>query len=126
MLSKAASTFGDIVFSVKNLSHQESDERSISLKNISFEVCASEIYGIAGVAGNGQTELMEFLSGERLADRADAIEIDGQQVGKLGIRARRTKGIAVVPEERLLQGMIGSMSLIENTFLGDHQTGNLF
>lgn len=122
---KAASTFGDTVFSVTNLSHQESDERSISLKNINFEVCTNEIYGIAGVAGNGQTELMEFLSGERLADRADAIEIEGKQIGKLGIRARRKQGIAVVPEERLLQGMIGSMSLIENTFLGDHRVGNL-
>ncbi len=116
---------GEVVFHVNNLSRKGTDERSISLQDINFKVHAGEVFGIAGVAGNGQTELMELLSGEVLADTAEAIEVDGQPTGKLGIRERRRIGISVVPEERLQQGMVGRMSLVENTFLGDHRKANL-
>ena len=54
----------------------------IDLKAIGFEVGAGEVFGIAGVAGNGQTELLEALAGERTVAEADAIGIDGEPVGQ--------------------------------------------
>ncbi len=116
---------GESKFAVRNLSRSAVNERSISLKDISFDVCEGEIFGIAGVAGNGQTELMEMLSGEVLAKDNAVIRIDGVDCGRLGIRERRKLGAAIVPEERLGHGAVGSMSLIENAFLGGHQRFNL-
>src|SRR3546814_9626320 len=54
----------------------------IDLKHISFDVRAGEVFGIAGVAGNGQNELLLALSGERLAGTAAALRIDGEAVGR--------------------------------------------
>lgn len=110
---------------VRNLSRNAETERSISLSDISFDVCEGEIFGIAGVAGNGQTELMEMLSGEILADDDSVISIDGVACGRRGVRARRQLGAAIVPEERLGHGAVGSMSLVENAFLGGHRRFNL-
>ena len=112
---------GETVLRVQGLSRQGETERSITLRDISFEVRAGEVFGIAGVAGNGQSELMENLSGEELCASDKMIQLDGRAVGNLGITARRNLGIAVVPEERLQHGMITRMSLVENTFLGDHK-----
>ena len=72
----------------------------IALKDISFRVHAGEIFGIAGVAGNGQNALLLALSGEATTDDAQAIRIDGEAIGKLDAKARRLKGLATVPEER--------------------------
>ncbi len=116
---------GETKFFVQNLSRTAEDERSISLKNISFDVREGEIFGIAGVAGNGQTELMEMLAGEVLADDNAAISINGVECGQRSIRERRELGAAIVPEERLGHGAVGSMSLIENVFLSGHQRFNL-
>ncbi len=116
---------GGTKFAVRNLSRKAESERSISLKNISFDVQEGEIFGIAGVAGNGQTELLEMLSGEVLADDSSAIRINGVECGRLGIRERRELGAAIVPEERLGHGAIGSMSLVENVFLGGHRRFSL-
>ena len=66
-----------------------------------LDVRGGEIVAIAGVAGNGQDELFDALSGEARADRADAIVIDGTRVGRRGITARRRLDAAFVPEERL-------------------------
>ena len=112
---------GEVVYSVRRLSREAESERSISLKEISFDVQRGEIFGIAGVAGNGQTELMELLSGEELADESAAIVIDGVDCGRSGIRTRRELGTAVVPEERLGHGAVGDMSLTENVFLSGHK-----
>ena len=112
---------GKTVFRVQGLNRRGETERSITLRDISFEVRAGEVFGIAGVAGNGQSELMENLSGEEVCAANEMIQLNGQAVGKLSIRARRGLGIAVVPEERLQHGLITRMSLVENTFLGDHK-----
>jgi simple sugar transport system ATP-binding protein len=81
-------------------------------------VAGGEILGIGGVAGNGQTELTEALSGETLAGRADAILIDGRPVGLLGPGSRRISGATFVPEERNGHGAVPAMTLAENAFLG--------
>ncbi|MDE0309869.1 MAG: ABC transporter ATP-binding protein [Acidiferrobacterales bacterium] len=116
---------GKVVFSVRNLSRTAESERNISLKDIDFEVRAGEIFGIAGVAGNGQTELMGMLSGEVLADLDSSVCINSVDCGRYGVRARRELGMASVPEERLGHGVVGNMSLTENVFLSGHKKYDL-
>jgi simple sugar transport system ATP-binding protein len=87
------------------------------LKDVGFAVAGGEILGIAGIAGNGQTELMDALSGEVPAGTAKHVMIDGAPVGLLGPRQRRKLGGCFVPEERNGHGAVTSMTLAENTFL---------
>jgi len=87
------------------------------LAEVSFAVAAGEILGIAGVAGNGQGELVAALSGERLAARDDQIWIAGQRAGRLGPTQRRALGLSVVPEERHGHGAVLELSLTDNVFL---------
>ncbi|MFQ5784140.1 MAG: ABC transporter ATP-binding protein [Alphaproteobacteria bacterium] len=87
------------------------------IRDVSFAVRSGEIMGIAGVAGNGQTELLAALSGERACERDDAVRIGNRPVGRLGPRARRRLGLAFVPEERLGRGAVAEMSLADNTLL---------
>jgi ABC-type uncharacterized transport system ATPase subunit len=95
------------------------------LKEVSLSLGRGEIFGITGVAGNGQTELMEALSGEVLAGRPDAILLDGVPVGHLGPAGRRRKGAGFLPEERNGHGAVGGMSLAENGFLSGQARGGL-
>jgi simple sugar transport system ATP-binding protein len=87
------------------------------LKDVGFAVSPGEILGVAGIAGNGQTELMDALSGEVLAAAPETIRLDGVAVGRLGPRERRALGGCFVPEERNGHGAVGSMTLGENAFL---------
>jgi simple sugar transport system ATP-binding protein len=84
-------------------------------------VHAGEIFGIAGVSGNGQAELLAALSGEHKGDRAEAVTICGKPAGKLGAAPRRKLGFAFVPEERLGRGAVPAMSLAENALLTAHR-----
>lgn len=88
------------------------------IREASLEVRAGEIVGIAGVAGNGQSELLAALSGEVPAPEADMIRIDGRPVGRSGPGRRRDLGLAYVPEERLGRGAVPEMTLAENAVLG--------
>jgi simple sugar transport system ATP-binding protein len=95
------------------------------LKDISFTVSAGEILGIAGIAGNGQSELMDAFSGEIPAGSPKNILLDGLPIGHDGPRARRRKGCCFLPEERNGHGAVGGMSLSENGFLSAHVRGAL-
>src|SRR5262249_52442319 len=95
---------------------------SIPLKNINLEVDAGEVIGIAGVAGNGQGELFEAVSGEVLQQDAGSIRIGGRDAGHLGISGRRLLGAAFVPEERLGHGAAPRMKLSDNLLLSRHRT----
>jgi simple sugar transport system ATP-binding protein len=90
------------------------------LHDVSFTVRAGEIFGIAGVAGNGQPELLSALSGERPTGEGDEIRIAGVSVGALGPRQRRALGMAFVPEERHGRGAVTEMTLAENSFLSGY------
>jgi simple sugar transport system ATP-binding protein len=78
------------------------------------------VLGVAGVAGNGQDELFAALSGERRAPRAEAILLDGAPVGWDDITARRRRGAAFVPEERLGHAAAPRMRLSENALAAGH------
>ncbi len=107
----------DDYLSVENLSMTNDNPFGVELKAISFNVKAGEILGVAGVAGNGQSELLAALSGETLCRTADAIRFPGAAIGKLLPSERRKHGLAFVPEDRLGQGAVPDMSLRENGLL---------
>jgi len=91
------------------------------LHEISLSVRAGEIVGIAGVEGNGQTELIEALAG--LVDRSrlsGRIEFEGHDISALSARDRKELGIAHVPEDRHRRGLLLDASLAENSILGVH------
>ncbi|WP_248310549.1 ABC transporter ATP-binding protein [Devosia sp. Root105] len=89
----------------------------IALKDINFTVRGGEIFGVAGVAGNGQNALLLALSGEVLSGDAESISIDGAPVGQLQAKSRRLKGLASVPEERNGHAAVPEFSLADNTIL---------
>src|SRR5262245_10482633 len=89
------------------------------LDGVSFEVRAGEIVGIAGMAGNGQTELIEALAGLVEGGAVSgAIELQGKDVAALSARERRARGISHVPEDRHRRGLLLDFDLKENTILG--------
>ncbi|WP_186307017.1 ABC transporter ATP-binding protein [Mesorhizobium amorphae] len=110
------------LLSVCGLSRKPAGPFSMPLKNIWLSVKAGEILGIAGVAGNGQGELFEALSGEVQQTSADAVRIRGKDAGKLDITGRRLLGAAFVPEERLGHGAAPRMKLSENLLLSRYAT----
>jgi simple sugar transport system ATP-binding protein len=93
---------------------------AVALKDISLQVRAGEVVAIAGVAGNGQSEFFDALSGERINPRGDAIIINGTKAGRLNVAQRRKLGAAFVPEERLGHSAVPSFILSENVVLTRH------
>jgi simple sugar transport system ATP-binding protein len=113
---------GAALLDVTELSLPADGPFGVALRNISFSVRAGEVLAIAGVAGNGQSELFEALSGERPTARRDAIHIAGEPCGRLGVTRRRRLGAAFVPEERLGHGAAPALTLSENILLTRHST----
>jgi general nucleoside transport system ATP-binding protein len=116
-LEKPAAGTARTRLSVRGLSLPAPGPFACALENISFELRAGEILGLAGIAGNGQDELFAALSGEMRAPGAGQIEIEGVAAGRLGPRRRRRLGAAFVPEERLGHGAVPEMRLSENLLL---------
>jgi simple sugar transport system ATP-binding protein len=112
----------DLLLRVDHLSRPPATPFSIPLRDVSLDVRAGQVIGIAGVAGNGQGEFFEAISGEVLQDRPDAVMIRGKAAGRAGITGRRRMGAAFVPEERLGHGAAPAMKLSENLLLSRHAT----
>ena len=94
------------------------DDRGVPrVKGVSFQVRAGEIVGIAGVAGNGQSELLEALAGIR-TPAAGAIRIAGRDVADDDPAQRRRLGLAHVPEDRLRIGVVAAFAAEDNLILG--------
>jgi simple sugar transport system ATP-binding protein len=109
---------GAVVLDVANLNVR--DARGVLMvKDLSFSVRAGEIVGIAGVAGNGQTELLEALAGTRVAD-SGVVMIDGQVMPQ-DPSILRAAGLAHVPEDRHATGLILPFTMSENASLGYHR-----
>jgi simple sugar transport system ATP-binding protein len=88
---------------------------------VSFSVRAGEIVGIAGVEGNGQTELIEAVAGLIPGSHTSGtIKFEGRDISQLDARRRKELGIAHVPEDRHRRGLLLDFSLAENTILGVH------
>ncbi len=108
---------GEIRLETKNLNMISADPLGISLKDINLSVKAGEVVGIAGVAGNGQDELLTALNGEHRSNNPDSIIIEGKPSANLNPNQRRKLGMASVPEKRLGHGAMPDMNLIDNAFL---------
>jgi general nucleoside transport system ATP-binding protein len=106
---------------VKAVSRRSADVHAVSLSGISFEVGAGEIAAVAGIAGNGQSELFAVLSGELAVD-GGTIMLDGADITRLSITDRRLRGAAFVPEERLGHGAIPARALSDNIALSSVET----
>lgn len=105
------------MLTVDSLSLPTGSLHGVALSSIDLAAHAGEVVGIAGIAGNGQSELFAALSGERATDRNDAIVIAGHPCGAAGIDARRRLGAAFVPEERLGHAAAPTHRLSENTLI---------
>ncbi|WP_020408017.1 ABC transporter ATP-binding protein [Hahella ganghwensis] len=101
---------------INHLSFKSEDPFSTPIRDISFTVRSGEILGIAGVAGNGQEELLRLISGEEQC-KNESVVLNGNPIGKLHPDQRRKLGIGVVPEERLGRGAVPNHSLAQNTLL---------
>ena len=113
---RRAGTRGEVALGVSDLSVASPIPFGTSLKNINFTVAKGEVLGIAGVAGNGQDELLLALNGEILT-APDKVRIHSRPVGDLGPEARRQAGLVSAPEERLGHAAAPNMSLTENALL---------
>ena len=118
---RARSGIGRVRLRVQALSLDKPEQFGVALEGIELEVKGGEILGIAGVAGNGQVELMDALTGERLAPSDAAIEIDGVGVGFSPPAVRRGLGLCAVREERLAHASVPEMTLWENGVLTAHR-----
>jgi len=110
-------TPGEVILRVQHLSLMREDQFGHDLDDISLEVRAGEVVGIAGVSGNGQRELLFALSGEDRRAAAEMVQLSGRFVGGMGPAHRRKLGLHFVPEERLGRGAVPSLSLAQNLLL---------
>jgi simple sugar transport system ATP-binding protein len=109
----------DLVLNINNLSI--TGKHGLAVNDVSFEVKAGEIVGIAGVDGNGQTELIEAIAGlVPFQDQKGIINFEGQDISTDSARRRKELGIGHIPEDRHKRGLLLSSDLSENSILGIH------
>jgi simple sugar transport system ATP-binding protein len=117
-IEKAPVSVGESVLSVGGL--KVADSRGLTrVKGVSFEVHAGEIFGIAGVEGNGQTELVEAISGLRKPLEGH-ISLSGHDITGEDPRSVRDSGVSHIPEDRQRRGLILGYNVGENMALGKH------
>jgi simple sugar transport system ATP-binding protein len=117
-VDKKAPQLGKVMLDVRNLNISDHTGRSL-VKNVSFELRTGEILAVAGVQGNGQSELAEAIVG--LQEHVHGtISLDGVDITKASVREALHSGIAFVPESREEDGLIGSFSIEENLILDLH------
>lgn len=107
----------DTVLEVENLTVK--GKHGTAINKVSFSVRAGEIVGIAGIEGNGQTELIETLSG-LMKPTEGAIRFEGTDVTGASARRLKEMGIAHIPEDRHKRGLLLNSDLAENSILGVH------
>ena len=109
---------GRVVLEVKDLTMTSAQGHRI-LDNISLNVRAGEIYGIAGVEGNGQTELIRAIAYKTKPESGDVL-LEGDSILHWDVRTRRENGIGHIPEDRRRYGLLLPFSLADNLVLGQH------
>jgi len=117
-VEKKPANFGSIKVEVKDL--KVSNTRGmLALDNVSFDIREGEILGVAGVEGNGQTELVEVLTGLRKAD-SGLFKLEGQKLLNQSARKIKEAKVAHVPEDRHKHGLVLDYSIEDNLILGYH------
>ena len=108
---------GAVVLNVNMLDVARESPFGVDLHDISLQVRAGEVVGIAGVSGNGQRELLYALSGEDTRAAPAMVKLGDKPVGRMGPTGRRALGLQFVPEERLGRGAVPTLSLAQNLML---------
>ncbi|MFM2214835.1 MAG: hypothetical protein RJA88_204 [Actinomycetota bacterium] len=117
-VDKKAPELGKVMLDVKNLSISDHTGRTL-VRNVSFQLHAGEVLAVAGVQGNGQSELAESIVGLQ-EHVTGSISLDGVEITKASVRESLHSGIAFVPESREEDGLIASFSIEENLILDLH------
>lgn len=115
---RTAAGDGKVVYEAKNLTTLNVYGKEC-VKNVSFKVHSGEILGIAGVEGNGQSELVKLLSGLMVSTDGQSIFMD-EDVTNWWPDALRKKGLGIIPEDRYAQGLCREMSIGDNCIAGYH------
>src|SRR3954453_8887999 len=109
---------GDVLLTVQDL-HVRDDREIEKVRGVSFDVRAGEIVGIAGVDGNGQTELIDAITGLRKVDSGDGL-VAGRELADAGAREMLDAGVGHIPEDRQRRGLVLEFSIAENIALHDY------
>ena len=122
---KKAKTSSDQLIKITNLNFSSEDPFETNLIDINFSVNRGECLGIAGISGNGQSELFQVLSGEIISEK-NSIEFNNNYIGDLNPQERREYLMAFSPEDRLEQAAIPQMKIFENVALNNFKSSNFF
>lgn len=114
-VEKTPSNPKNTILKIDNLSVQN-NKKVLGLKHFSLEVKAGEIVGVAGVEGNGQTELVEAITGLRKIEEGHVL-LDGNDISNCSVRKRTTSGIGHIPEDRHKHGLVLDYTLEDNMVL---------
>lgn len=120
-LDKKEPNLGEVVLNIENLSVKSKDTGKISVKNISFNVKKGEIVCIAGIDGNGQSELVFGITGLEPLE-SGKISLKGKDITNYSIRKKCIEGLAHIPEDRHKHGLILDYTLKENLILQTYYT----
>ena len=112
---KTPNPAGEVILRVENVSVRD-DRKTTRVKNITFDVRAGEVFGIAGVDGNGQTELVEAIVGLRKLENGKLTFLQ-DDITTLSISSRIAKGIGYVPQDRQRDGLVLPFSVADNMAL---------
>ena len=118
IVTKGPATPGDVILSLKDVFVMD-DRFHMAVKGVSLDVRAGEIVAVAGVQGNGQTELVEAIVGLRTIDSGQ-MTISGENVNSASPRHVADLGVAHIPEDRMRDGLIGGMTVQENYILNSY------
>ena len=116
IVEKKESVPADVVLSVRNVTVPSKTHKNNAVKNVSFDVRAGEIVCLAGIDGNGQTELISAITGlEKLS--GGTIKLSGKNITKANIRTRSKSGMSHIPEDRHKYGLVLDYTLEKNLVL---------
>jgi general nucleoside transport system ATP-binding protein len=119
-------TLGPVALELRHLSLESEGAYGVPLQDLSMQLHAGEVLGVAGVSGNGQQELLAALSGEDRRCAAGSLTLFGQDIARTGPAKRRERGLHFVPEERLGRGAVPMHSLASNTLLTRRESVKAF
>ena len=119
-VEKQPSNPGDVVLDVKGLTVPSKLHKNNAVKDVTFQVRAGEVVCIAGIDGNGQSELIYGLSGLEKAS-SGTITLLGKDISKLPIKARSNAGMSHIPEDRHKHGLVLDFTVEQNMVLQDFQ-----
>lgn len=108
---KSQADYGDTIFSVKDLSYEKAQK--LILNRVSFGIRKGEILGVAGVEGNGQSELISLITGN-LKNQSGSIRLKNEDITSQSILDIRSRGMSFIPEDRMTTGIAGDATIMEN------------